>query len=128
MGTPNSPNAAGVPAGSRLFLLISSDTDPSYNGHEFFGVFSADIWLMPDESGLNITLNTTDVNLVSEAFRGTAEVGALRLFVIPEPVAGTWAPLVAFGIVMRRRRPGARIQAGATPCPSRKSRPAEVFK
>jgi len=105
-GAPNSVSPNGVPAGSRIFLLVYSDADATLSASptEQFGVFSADSWLMPSDGGLNPILNTIDVDTAGEVFRGT--FGSLKMnFVnVPEPTTGLLGLLAGLGMVARRRR------------------------
>jgi hypothetical protein len=101
-GTPNTENASGVPAGSRIFLLVYSDADATLGATEQFGVFSADSWLMPSDSGLHPVLNTIDVDTAGEVFRG--RFGSLQMALIPEPAATGLALLAGLGMLVRRRR------------------------
>jgi len=101
-GQPNTINANGVPAGSRIFLLVYSDLNSTLNVGEQFGVFSADNWLMPSDPSLPLGLNTTDIDGAAEVFRGT--FGSLKLAPIPEPTTGAMALLAGLGMISRRRR------------------------
>jgi hypothetical protein len=99
----NSVNAGGVPNGSRIFMLVYSDNNSTLAFGEEFGVFSADNWLMPSDGGLNLSLNTTDVDTAGEVFRGT--FGSLKLApIVPEPATGAMALLAGLGLLARRRR------------------------
>jgi len=100
---PNTLSANGVPAGSRIFLLVYSDNNSTLNLGEEFGVFSADNWLMPSDPSLPLGLNTTDVDGAAEVYRGT--FGSLKLGpLVPEPTTGALALLVGLGMISRRRR------------------------
>jgi len=101
-GTANTANAGGVPNGSRIYLLVYSDTNSTLTQSEQFGVFSSDVWLMPSDGGSNLQLNTTDIDSAAEVFRGT--FGSLRLAPIPEPTSGALALVVGLGMLSRRRR------------------------
>ncbi|HEX2750365.1 MAG TPA: PEP-CTERM sorting domain-containing protein [Verrucomicrobiales bacterium] len=104
-GTPDTVNAGGVPVGSRIFMLVYSDGDAVLNNGEEFGVFSADNWKIDGDSTLTLSLNTTDINLASEVYRGT--FGSLKLGPvgnIPEPATGALGLLAGLGMLARRRR------------------------
>lgn len=104
-GTANTASAAGVPAGTRISMLVYSDGNTIMLPGEQFGIFSADNWLMPADSGLNLQLNSNDVNLATEFYRGTS--GSLRLSgfaVVPEASSSTLALLAGLGLIARRRR------------------------
>jgi hypothetical protein len=106
-GAANTANAGGVPAGSRIFVLVYSDADAVLNNGEQFGVFSADIWSMPSDGGLNLPINTTDVNTAGEVYRGLLGSSQIRLSavgVIPEPTTGALGLLAGLGMLARRRR------------------------
>ncbi len=114
-GTPNTANAGGVPAGSRIFLLVYSDNNAVLNDGEQFGVFSADTWLINSDGSLPLQLNTIGVNTASEVYRGTytgngnenGNVGTLRLAlvgVVPEPTTAAMGLLAGLGLMARRRR------------------------
>jgi len=103
VGTPNTQNANGVPSGSRIFMLVYSDNNSTLTFGEQFGVFSSDIWLMPSDAGLNLQLNSTDIDGAPEVFRGT--FGSLKLAaIVPEPTTGAMALLAGLGLMARRRR------------------------
>jgi hypothetical protein len=106
IATPNSINAAGVPAGSRIFMLVYSDNDPGFLNHKYFGVFSADFWLMPDDPSLPLQLNTTDVDTPAEIFRGVAGNHTLQITPTNPPEPSTGMMLLACGFLafLRRRR------------------------
>jgi hypothetical protein len=101
LSTPNSVNPGGVPAGSRLFLLVYAFADGNVAGP--FGVFSADNWLMPADPTLPLQLNTTDVDRAAEVFVGTFGPLGLRA-VVPEPASGTMALAIGIGLISLRRR------------------------
>jgi hypothetical protein len=102
-GAPNSISGSGVPAGTRIFLLAYSGGDAALGIEEEFGVFSADTWVMPADSGLNLQLNTTAVDTEGEIYRGS--FGSLRLAgFIPEPSSALSVILAVAGISLRRRR------------------------
>lgn len=103
-GDPNSISASGVPAGTRIYMLVYSDGADTILGlGEEFGVFSSDVWVMPADSGLNLQLNATAVDLTGEIFRGSS--GSLRLApFIPEPSGALLSLLAGLGLVARRRR------------------------
>ena len=98
----NTQDVGGVPAGTRLFLMVW-DTAPGSATE--LGVFSADAaaWRMTaSASGANI-LNTTNVDTPAEIYRGSS--GSLVLApIVPEPSTGVMALLVAAGLISRRRR------------------------
>jgi hypothetical protein len=101
-GTPNSVSASGVPAGSRIFMLVYSDLNSTLSDGEELGVFSSSDWLIDIDSSTPTPLFTTDVD-AGEIFRGS--LGSLRLAPVgvPEPSA----TLLALGVVamkLRRRR------------------------
>jgi hypothetical protein len=100
-GAWNPANITGVPAGTRLYMLIY-DAAVALNSNQF-GIFSADTWLMPSDTLVNPTLNTVDVG-ASEVFLGSSAAGSLRLSVVPEPSASLMAVLASLGLVARRRR------------------------
>jgi hypothetical protein len=103
VGAPNSLNGGGVPAGSRIALVVYSDLDSVLNLGEEFGVFSADIWLMPADGGLNLQLNSTNVDVAAEVFRGS--IGSLRLDrIVPEPSTFLTLSGLAGLMALRRRR------------------------
>lgn len=105
-GVPNTFNAGGVPAGTRIYLLVYSDgSDTVLNAGEELGVFGADTWLMPADGGLNLQLNSTNVDLPSEIARGDSAQGQLRLgALVPEPSSSLMALLAGMGLIARRRR------------------------
>ncbi len=100
----NSRSTTGVPALSRIYMLVYSDLNSVLNSGEDFGVFSAENWLMPESNLSPLNLNTQDVNLASEIFRGS--LGSLRLAPVgvPEPTTMTFGALAALGLLARRRR------------------------
>lgn len=99
-GTANSVSTSGVPAGSRIFLLVYSDLNSTLTNGEELGVFSATNWLVDSDNTAASVLLTTDVD-AGEIFRGSS--GSLRLAPIPEPTVSSLAlGLVALGF--RRRR------------------------
>jgi hypothetical protein len=77
---PNTRNPGGVPAGSRIFLLVSDGSSAVFEDGAV-GIFSADVWLMPDDPSLPLLLNTTFVDSESEVFRGSP--GSASLSLIP---------------------------------------------
>lgn len=101
-GSANSVSAQGVPAGSRIFMLVYSDTNSSLSVGEQLGVFSSTTWLIDSDNSAASVLLTTDVDS-SEIFRGSSVGGALRLAAIPEPSISFLA-LGALAAGVRRRR------------------------
>jgi len=100
---PNTVSANGVPAGSRIFILVYSDLNSTLNFGEQFGVFSADNWLMPSDPSLPLGLNTTDIDGAPEVFRGT--FGSLKMAaIVPEPGTTVMALFAGLGLMARRRR------------------------
>lgn len=101
-GTANSVSASGVPAGSRIFMLVYSDTNSTLTDGEEFGVFSATNWLIDSDNSAASVLLTTDVD-ASEIFRGS--VGSLRLAPvgIPEPSSSIFLLSVIALSSLRRR-------------------------
>jgi hypothetical protein len=103
----NTVNAAGVPAGSRIFMLVYSDNDSVLHNGEQFGVFSADNWLLDPDGTLSLSLNMTDANTAAEVFRGTLNAASLRTemaAIAPEPSTGIMALFAGLGMLARRRR------------------------
>lgn len=97
----DSGNITGVPAGTRIFMLIYNNADPNLATE--FGVFSADTWLMPSDNLSNPTFTTVDVNSTTEVFKGSLGSLVLSAFV-PEPSTSMMALLAGLGLVARRRR------------------------
>lgn len=104
-GTPNSYNASnitGVPANTRLFILVYDGLTPeASNG---LAIFGADTWLMPSDSLASLQLNTIDINVPAEILRGSQ--GSIRLAdftPVPEPGVSLLA-LASLGLLARRRR------------------------
>jgi hypothetical protein len=99
-GAPNSLTSAGVPAGTRIFLLVYNA--PSATATEL-GIFSASTWTMPSDNLISPTLNTVAVDTEAEVYRGFLNASELRLAPIPEPSVAVLA-LFGFGLGVRRRR------------------------
>jgi hypothetical protein len=107
-GTANTANAAGVPSGTRIYLLVYSDGNFVLDGTEQFGVFSsATDWLMPTDAGLNLQLNATSITQATSAtdiVRGSFGSLHLQSFIVPEPGTASMGLLAALGLLARRRR------------------------
>ncbi len=102
---PNEEVSGGVPAGSRLFMIVGDGPTPEMSTE--FGIFSATTWLMPAVPMNSMVLNTVQVDTTEEVYRGMLSGGgnafALHLTpVIPEP--GVSALAVAAGALLARRR------------------------
>lgn len=100
----NSRTDAGLPRGSRLFLLVYDNADPAAATE--LGVFSAEEWIVPLEGDVSfLTLNLRDVDSDAEVFRGAPGASVLQLAaVIPEPSAGVFVLLAGAGMLAGRRR------------------------
>ena len=102
-GAANAIDAGGVPAGTRLYLMVYNDAVAASATE--LGIFSADTWLMPANNLSNLTMNSVDVNTDLEVFRGARGSLILApLTVIPEPSTGIMALLAGLGLIARRRR------------------------
>lgn len=99
----NSRTDAGLPRGSRLFLLVYDNADPAAASE--LGIFSAEEWIVPSDGGSTLVLNLQDVDSDAEVFRGAPGASVLQLAaVIPEPSAGVFVLLAGAGMLAGRRR------------------------
>ena len=96
---PNTLEPGGVPAGSRLFLLIFDQATPGMS--TAFGLYSATTWLMPSNPSFNFPLATPAVDTYPEVFLGN--LGLTLSVCIPEPGTATLS-LAAAGAWLSRRR------------------------
>lgn len=101
-GTANTVSSSGVPAGSRIFMLVYSDLNSTLTNGEEFGVFSSTNWLIDSDNSAASVLLTTDVD-ASEIFRGS--VGSLRLAPVgvPEPTSSIFLLSLVASSLRRRR-------------------------
>jgi len=94
---------SGVPAGSRLFILVYDAATPWMSTE--LGIFSAINWRMPNNPIQSMILSTVDVNTPDEVFRG--QLGSLHLapLNLPEPACAVYTLSLLAGGLIRRRRP-----------------------
>lgn len=100
----NTFDGTGVPRGSRIFLLVWDNEDPSAAGE--LGIYSATSWTVPTTTSTTMSAPLASVDNASgayEVYRGA--LGSLVLGpIVPEPSTGLLALIAGCGLISRRRR------------------------